>query len=291
MSLTFSQKEQQHTNLVRTTLDNFVILSEGNIKDVKHIIKYYGIDFIDAEGSTFLHHANASNAAYLLSNGFTPLLDSVNNRNQTALFGSCAEKTELLLRYGANINHLDLYNENALFMTQKMDVVDLLLEKSIDCTVLNKEKSTLLFSADKKKAEKLLKHADIEINHRNEYGDNALLYQDLESLIYYISKGMDIHNINNKGDNLLLSIMLFENFIDDEKRDNLNEHMSSSGINSEMTEKIAYLIKAGISPYTKNKEGYCASDFFNGELIALTNKLFLSEIINETSVSYNKSRL
>ena len=99
MSLTFSQKEQQHTNLVRTTLDNFVILSEGNIKDVKHIIKYYGIYFIDAEGSTFLHHANASNAAYLLSNGFTPLLDSVNNRNQTALFGSCAEKTGSNLSY------------------------------------------------------------------------------------------------------------------------------------------------------------------------------------------------
>lgn len=291
MSMTSTQKDDQQKNLTQVTLDNFVILSEGNVKDVKHIIKHYGIHFIDIEGSTFLHHANASNAAYLLSNGFTPLLDSVNNRNQTALFGSCAEKTELLLRYGANINHLDLYNENALFMTQKMDVVDLLLEKGINYNVLNKENGTLLFSADKQKAEKILKYADIEINHRNYCGDNALLYQDLESLIYYISKGMDVHNINNKGDNLLLSIMLFENFINDEKRDDLNEHMNSSRINSEMTEKIAYLIKAGVSPYTKNEDGYCALDFLNGELIALTNKLFLSEIINETSVSYNKNRL
>lgn len=291
MSLTSTQKDDQHKHLIRVTLDNFVILSEGNVEDVKHIIKHYGIDFIDVEGSTFLHHANASNAAYLLSNGFSLSVDTVNNRNQTALFGCCAEKTELLLNYGANINHLDLYNENALFTTQKMDVVDLLLKNGVNCNVLNKESSTLLFSADKQKAEKILKYADIEINHRNYCGDNALLYQDLESLIYYISKGMDIHNINNKGDNLLLSIMLFENFIDDEKRDDLNEHMSSSSINSEMTEKIAYLIKAGVSPYIKNEDGYCASDFFNGELIALTNKLFLSDIINETSVSYNKNRL
>lgn len=292
MSLTSEQKEQQRTNLIRTTLDNFLILSEGNVKDVKHIIKHYGIDFIDAEGSSFLHHANASNTAYLLSNGFTLPLDSVNNRNQTALFGGCVEKTEILLSYGANINHLDLYNENALFTTQKMDVIDLLLEKGIDCTVLNKEKSTLLFSADKKKSEKILKHADIEINHRNQYGDNALLYQDMESLIYYISKGMDIHNINNKGDNILLSIMLFENLIGEDKRDDLNEHMNSSKINKEMTDKIAYLIKSGISPYMKNEEGYCAADFLNGELIALTNKLFLKEILNETKASFNnKNRL
>lgn len=291
MSMTSTQKDDQHKNLTRVTLDNFVILSEGNVKDVKHIIKHYGIHFIDIEGSTFLHHANASNAAYLLSNGFTLPVDTVNNRNQTALFEGSAEKTELLLNYGANINHLDIYCENALFTTQKMDVVDLLLDKCIDCNVLNKENSTLLFSADKQKAEKILKYADIELNHRNEYGDNALLYQDFESLVYYISKGMDIQNINNKGDNILLSIMLFENFINEERRDGLNEHMSSSRINTEMTEKLAYLIKAGVSPYTKNEDGYCASDFFNGELIALTNKLFLSEIINETSVSYNKSRL
>lgn len=289
-----TEKRKEFEEKVKIALTNYELLQSSQIKHVQSLINIYGIDYIDFEGSTLLQHANFKNTKYLLDHNFPFSLDMKNKHGATALFNSCAKKTQLLLESGADVNALDIYGENALFTCENQEVIDILLAYNIDCNIVNKENSTVIFGASKEKIEKILKTkgVKIDINHRNIDGENALFGADLDSIVYLCSLGIDTQNKNNNNDNALLSVLFYEYSIRERKKQEVMDIMEGKEIQSSIKERLYYLIEHGkVSPYEKNREGVCVFDLFDDELKAFCQRILIRNNIKSTSVSAMKKRI
>lgn len=99
---------------------------------------------------------------------------------RSVLFYANVEQCRLLLSAGANINHIDFKGKNALFYPE-------FLEKE-----------------ERQEKTKLLIESGINANIKDMNGNNLYEYcENTEMAQYFIEKGIDYHNINNQGENIL----------------------------------------------------------------------------------------
>lgn len=114
------------------------------------------------------------------------------SENQTPLFYSSYEQSKLLIAAGADVNHVNNYNQNALFF----------LNNSF-CHNRDGEDEPQIINIEKKI--KLLVENNINLNHIDNIGENFLfnININIETVKICEKFNADFNCINNKGENAL----------------------------------------------------------------------------------------
>lgn len=99
-----------------------------------------------------------------------------------------------------DINSRNIYGNTLLFDNENLEHIDFLLSKGVSVNVQNTDGKTALFGASFKKAKKLIK-SGIDVNLKDKYGGNALLFtDDIDTALLLLENGIEI-----TGDVYLLS--------------------------------------------------------------------------------------
>lgn len=153
-----------------------------------------------------------------------------------------------------NLNEKVIHDANILFMgIYEEKLLDKLIKKGIDINYLNKNYDNALFYTNYHSS-KLLIDRGINVNNINKAGKNALYfsYYDDKKYDVLINAGIDIHLVNNEGENILFS--------------NMSEIM------------LEKLLRLGVDPHIINN---------NGENILFTNSVDKIKLFNNLNVNLN----
>lgn len=169
------------------------IIKDGNIDELKEAIKK-GIDV---------------NEVY------------TNSENETPIFYSSYAQTKILIEAGANVNHLNIDNQNALFFLdysfyhdydthlEKYKKLKLLIDHGINLKQLTTNGENFLFFINLNiDFMKICENLNMDFKHINNDGENLFFwlndfYKFKETREYLITKGLDLFKENNNGENLL----------------------------------------------------------------------------------------
>lgn len=145
----------------------------------------------------------------------------INSENETPLFYSSYEQTKLLLDAGANVNHLNAHNQNALFFLDysfhgvynihldKAKKLKLLIDNGINVKQLTANGENFLFFTNLNiDLMNMCENLNLDFKHINNDNENLFFwlndfYKFKEIREYLINKGLDLFKENNNGENLL----------------------------------------------------------------------------------------
>lgn len=179
-----------------------------------------------------------NNTKEWLDNGGDVNYTSSDKTKRNALFYANYEKSELLIKYGIDINCLDAMGENALFSSVKdYKKSKLLLDEGINCHIVNKcRKENILFlilrdkSLTEDEREELFYRAEkngAALNIINYYGESLLHFAFNHKIFkYLVSKGLDMNHISN----FINKPSVFFNQAENDAHENL-EYMFSNNVN------------------------------------------------------------
>lgn len=120
---------------------------KSNYTCTDYLIKNTDIDFkvVNNIGESALYNLSNESILYLLKNKKIHANETIDKMNRTLIFqGERAEILDELLQYGADINHNDHKNENALFWNS-LDMSKKLINAGIDINHLNSLGNNVLF--------------------------------------------------------------------------------------------------------------------------------------------------
>lgn len=213
----------------------------------------------------------------------------------TPLFFANAEQAKLLINAGANINHLDQNNENALFALhslfmenreKKIEKIKLLLENNINIHQKNKQNENCLFNIGFEydvEMLQLLEENGLDLFCINDRDENILFKvsdnQSLEVKKYLVNKGLDVHKENIYGENLIFkteSIETLQYYIDCGVNINKTDLSGNTVLITTNSQKVMnFLIKNNIDINIVSTSGHNALDnctFFTDIVEALLDK-------------------
>lgn len=180
------------------------------------------------------------------------------SENQTPLFYASHEQSKLLIAAGADVNHVNDYNQNALFF----------LNNSF-CHNENGEDESQIINIEKKI--KLLVDNNINLNHVDNIGENFLFNININIETLKICEKFDanFHCINNNGENLFFWIndyyeireireYLIEKGLDLFKENNNGENLLFIENGAGNPELISYYLEKGLDINKKNNMGQTA---------------------------------
>ena len=155
-----------------------------------------------------------------LESKFRYIYNDVDDKNNSFLIYSCKDGiydyVELLLEYpDINIDNQNIFGFNALIYaceSQNVEIVRLLLTRNINLNLFNNIGDTALIISYKYNNLEifnlLLRYSNINIDHQNNEGFNALIYacekQDTEIVRLLLEKNINIRLYNNDGDSALI---------------------------------------------------------------------------------------
>jgi len=193
------------------------------------------------------------------------------SENQTPLFYSSYEQSKLLIAAGADVNHVNNYNQNALFF----------LNNSF-CHNRDGEDEPQIINIEKKI--KLLVENNINLNHIDNIGENFLFNININIETLKICEKFDtnFHCINNNGENLFFWIndyykireireYLIEKGLDLFKENNDGENLLFIENGAGNPELIRYYLEKGIDIHAISNDGFNALD----------NCLFFDDIVKK----------
>ncbi|HCJ8469969.1 TPA: hypothetical protein NV714_003791 [Escherichia coli] len=144
-----------------------------------------------------------------------------NSENETPIFYSSYVQTKLLIEAGANVNHLNVDNQNALFFLDysfyhntdnmhldKYKKLKLLIDNNINVKQLTSNGENFLFFTNLNiDFLKMCENLNVNLKHINNDGENLFFglndfYKFRETREYLITKGLDLFKENNNGENL-----------------------------------------------------------------------------------------
>lgn len=203
------------------TSNSHVDLEFYKVEKLKELSKKYGVEYTlpfvkeKFEQSNFL---NFNQVKALFDLGLD--LNIVDNKNKNAYwFVKTLEDIQYLIDKGVNINHLNDVNENFLFdflrenhnfnLVEK-EIIQYLYDHDFNFNTISKKGENILFVAARKSKDCLqyfLNMNLIDYHQRNIEGENILfLIEDQKTLSVLVEElGLNIHIINNKGENLLFN--------------------------------------------------------------------------------------
>lgn len=230
------------------------------------------------------------------------------SENQTPLFYSSYEQSKLLIAAGADVNHVNNYNQNALFFLnnsfchnrdgedepQIINIekkIKLLVENNINLNHIDNIGENFLFNININiETVKICEKFNADFNYINNKGENLFFwlndyYKIREIREYLIEKGLDLFKENNDGENLLfiengagnpeLIDYYLEKGLDINKKNNMGQ-TALMKIKSEQVKR--FLIDKNIDIHTVNHKGENALDYcFDSEEMV---KMLLSKNID-----------
>lgn len=188
------------------------IIKDGNIDELKEAIKK-GIDV---------------NEVY------------TNSENETPIFYSSYAQTKILIEAGANVNHLNIDNQNALFFLdysfyhdydthlEKYKKLKLLIDHGINLKQLTTNGENFLFFINLNiDFMKICENLNMDFKHINNDGENLFFwlndfYKFKETREYLITKGLDLFKENSNGNPQLIEYYLEKGF-DINKKNNAGQ--------------------------------------------------------------------
>lgn len=177
------------------------------------------------------------------------------SENQTPLFYASHEQSKLLIAAGADVNHVNDYNQNALFF--------------LNNSFCHNENESQIINIEKKI--KLLVENNINLNHVDNIGENFLFNININIETLKICEKFDanFHCINNNGENLFFWIndyykireireYLIEKGLDLFKENNDGENLLFIENGAGNPELIRYYLEKGLDINKKNNLGQTA---------------------------------
>lgn len=189
-------------------MDNIIGRSLEETKDL--ISKGADINFKLYSGENALFFSDYETTEWLIKNGIDLYCENKNGNN--ALFYSEGDCLNLLIESGLNVNHLNFKNENALFYVHDVESFDILMKNGIDINQVNKDGDNVLLNllpiaSDKEDLINRIVQSNIDINHANEKGYNALFIGGYQYAQLFIDNGIDIEHVDYDGNNIVLFVL------------------------------------------------------------------------------------
>lgn len=143
------------------------------------------------------HHAS-----WLIKQGIN--IHQIDQGGSNALFEADYETSKLLIEGKININQKNLSGLTALFYTHDLKTTELLIKAGADINIRDKKENNILMYSTENLAP-LYIESGVDIHAINDNGENSLFHfsQSPEIAKMLINKNINIHQINNHGENAL----------------------------------------------------------------------------------------